>query len=328
MNFKLLSALLLFSASAYAEPSMERAAGAKLSAAERRSFAGPYEMVVCIESSRLNVRSNDLRRVLFQVPNYSVVKVFQGWGENKKTRMIHGEQMLFIKVQVQKPKSGEAEGWVAEDLVRPRSRCEGAEQVAKPLPPLPEPKPDLSEQYIKPAPAEEKKPVRGTGLNDPNCCQFPLRKEPTADFNDGMRKFGARRSGGKRLHAASDLYSARNEPILAVAYGKVARAPYYFYQGTYAIEVTHVGGFVVRYGEINGKQAPGIHPGRYVEAGQPVGYMGKTDCCTPMLHFELYSGAKKGSLNSGANKYQRRGDLMNPTKYLQSWQESQFKIRK
>lgn len=420
MTFKLLPVIIVLSLTALSafavEPELERAPK-PLTEKERRNFKGPYEMIVCLESEVLNVRNADLRRILFQAKNYTPVKIFQGWGENKKSRVLRGERVHFIKVQITRPNGRELDGWVAKDFVRPRSRCEGAPQyddvapveapvetpveviakkptpankptakptekpAAKPveekkptgqkkpgsqppadedeeleLPPIIDgpgfsPAPPTTPLKPTPAPAEtesekpaaEKKPERPingatsvSGLNDERCCNFPLSKEPASDYTSGAKKFGAQRITrnkkgkvvGKRLHAASDLYSNRNDPILAVAYGKVARAPYYFYQGTYAIEVTHIGGFVVRYGEINGKQAPGIHPGRYVQAGQPVGFMGKTDCCTPMLHFELYSGAKKGSLSSGGNQYQRRGDLMDPTPHLKKWQENQFKIRK
>ena len=46
-----------------------------------------------------------------------------------------------------------------------------------------------------------------------------------------------------------------------------------------------------------------------------------------MLHFELYSGEKTGSLtdrSSKATKYQRRRDLMNPTPYLLKWEDGKF----
>ena len=138
---------------------------------------------------------------------------------------------------------------------------------------------------------------------------------------------GAGRGG--RLHAACDLYRFKNEPIMAVAPGTVLRPIYPFYQGTFALEVRHSGGFVVRYGEITGKVAAGIRSGAPVSMGQVVGYMGKVNsgCCNPMLHFELYSGSRTGALNGGG-KFRRRADLLDPTQYLRRWQETQFKPRR
>ena len=112
-----------------------------------------------------------------------------------------------------------------------------------------------------------------------------------------------------------------------MAPGQVIRPLYYFYENTYALEVRHAGGFVVRYGEVTGRAGPGVASGRRVSIGQVVGYVGKTSHPKPMLHFEMYSGARTGSL-SGSNKYQRRSDLMNPTQYLLKWQENKFRDRK
>ena len=151
---------------------------------------------------------------------------------------------------------------------------------------------------------------------------FPLANKPRVTYTSGVASFGSNRSGGRRKHAASDLYRAKGDNIRAVADGHVIRGHAFFYQGTYALEVKHSGGFVVRYGEIGSKKA--VSQGQRVKAGQTVGYMGKTTCCQPMLHFELYSGAKTGPLSVGGNKYQRRSDLMNPTAYLQKWQARAF----
>ena len=91
-------------------------------------------------------------------------------------------------------------------------------------------------------------------------------------------------------------------------------------------EIVTAGGI---YGEITGKVAAGIRGGAPVSMGQVVGYMGKVSsgCCNPMLHFELYSGARTGSL-SGGGKFRRRADLLDPTQYLRRWQETQFKPRR
>jgi len=167
-----------------------------------------------------------------------------------------------------------------------------------------------------------------TGLDDPNCCEFPTVKKVTHRFNSGMRRFRSGRSGGKRLHAACDLYRYENEEILSVAPGKIIQGVEYFYLGTYSLVIEHSGGFVVRYGEITAKKAKGISLGKTVKMGQRIGYVGQVQAnVRPMLHFELYDGSKTGPLtirSESKNKFQRRKDLMNPTKYLLKWEASSF----
>lgn len=158
------------------------------------------------------------------------------------------------------------------------------------------------------------------------CCTFPTTQPPTDSYLTSPRKFGASRANG-RLHSACDLYRpTAGEPIRAVDDGEVIRGPYAFYEGTYALEVKHASGFVVRYGEITGRVAPGVKVGAKITKGQTVGFMGKvnSNCCSPMLNFEMFSGAAKGSLTQPRPPYQRRSDLMNPTAYLQEWEQDTF----
>ncbi|HRO67587.1 MAG TPA: hypothetical protein PL182_08490, partial [Pseudobdellovibrionaceae bacterium] len=91
-------------------------------------------------------------------------------------------------------------------------------------------------------------------------------------------------------------------------------------------EVQHPGGFIVRYGEVTGKKASNAGAGKSVKTGQTLGYIGTVNskCCKPMLHFELYAGTKKGSLSTRGNKFQRRSDLMDPTKHLRKWEKMEF----
>ncbi|RZA01513.1 MAG: M23 family metallopeptidase, partial [Proteobacteria bacterium] len=225
------------------------------------------------------------------------VKVFQGWGNIKKTKQIDGVSHTFVKLQFPERADGSNIGWVANSYIKASSACAS---------------------YHPPAVVAEVTPRAGLSGA---CCKFPLGHKPTADFTTGMRAFGSGRDGGARTHAAADLYRSKNDPIKAVTSGKVIRNTYFFYQGTYAIEVKHSGGFVVRYGEITGSSPTKLN--QSVSTGQTVGYMGKTTCCTPMLHFELYSGKASGPL-AGGGKYQRRSDLINPTSYLKQWQANSF----
>ena len=128
-----------------------------------------------------------------------------------------------------------------------------------------------------------------------------------------------------RQHAACDLYRNQNDSVVAIYPGTVLRNAYLFYEGTDALEVQHSGGFVVRYGEVShAKTVAGIKAGTKVNKGEIIGYVGKTNCCTPMLHFELYSGSATGSLTTSAAPYERRSDLMNPSTYLTAWEFKEF----
>ena len=318
---------------------------------EQKVIKGAMEEVVCISSGSLHVRSENLKTVLFDADRFEKVKVFQGWGENNKTKTVNGKKYKYAKVQFPSREDGDNSiGWVAVELIKPKSECAGASKSdgddkvssddsdndkastkqEKPLKKEKKKKKKSKDEDGDEDKNEDKKEEKTpkqeagkiSGLEDPNCCTFPIKNHPTESFKEGMRRFGANRSGGDRAHAACDLYHSKNDPIISVAGGKVIRDLYFFYQGTYALEVKHQGGFVVRYGEITGKKASGISDGHTVKAGETVGYMGKvdSDCCSPMLHFEMYKGTQSGSLSSGGNKYQRRSDLMNPTSYLEKWE--------
>jgi murein DD-endopeptidase MepM/ murein hydrolase activator NlpD len=146
---------------------------------------------------------------------------------------------------------------------------------------------------------------------------FPLGFVPNYDYHTGGRRFGASRSGGTRKHAGCDLISPEGTKIYAVYDGTVSRGPYYFYHGTYAVEVDH-GGFVARYSEIKG-MASGLRVGSQVSAGQLLAYVGKM-YTSSMLHFELYQGTASGGLTQRNHPpYQRRSDLLDPTPYLDMW---------
>lgn len=144
--------------------------------------------------------------------------------------------------------------------------------------------------------------------------RFPLRSRPSLSYKTGGRYFGAPRSSG-RLHAGCDLIAPAGTEILAVADG-VLGASYAFYSGTDALEVTHTGGFVVRYGEISGL-ASGLRRGSSVTRGQLIAYVGRLASGSSMLHFELYRGTSSGGLTVRSNPpYQRRADLVDPTSHL------------
>ena len=147
---------------------------------------------------------------------------------------------------------------------------------------------------------------------------FPLRKRPTLDYKSGAREFGAARAGGKRKHAGCDLKVPKGTEILCMANGKVIRGPYPFYEGTYALEVQHENGLVVRYGEISAKVPQGISSGVKVTQGQNIAFVGQLNSGNSMLHLEMYAGTKTGTLTQTGTPYKRRADLLDPTSYLDS----------
>lgn len=274
--------------------------------------AASLEYVVCVNES-LQVRSKTLNNVLFTASRLEPVQPVQAWGSEKQNRVIGGKTYAFINVKFPKRAAGKNTGWIADAYVKLKAEC----ALVKP-----EPKKDAGD-----AAASSRADANGiSGLNDPKCCDFPTIKRPSTSYREGMRRFRAGRSGGRRLHAACDLYRVKGEQTVSIASGKVLRGPYYFYQGTYALEVQHSGGFIARYGEILGTRVDGVSAGKSVKAGQKLGYIGKVNsgCCTPMLHFELYSGTIKSNSLNGRNAFQRRADLMDPTKYLQKWEKAKF----
>lgn len=147
---------------------------------------------------------------------------------------------------------------------------------------------------------------------------FPLTIKPPQSYTSGMRAFGANRSSGKRKHAGCDLYAAKGAAIRAIKDGKVIQ-DYPFYLGTRALEIDH-GDMVVRYGEIP-RVGPGISKGAIVKRGQIIAYVGEltfqSGSKMSMLHLEFYQGSGNGPLTvRNAKPYQRRSDLIDPTKFL------------
>lgn len=142
---------------------------------------------------------------------------------------------------------------------------------------------------------------------------FPLLKKPRFSYKSYGREFGALRSWG-RLHAGVDLLSDAGSEVRAVADGVILHY-YEFYEGTYALEVDHYN-FVVRYGEVfvrNHHKKSGK-----VLSGESIAEVGRMYSGSSMLHFEMYKGTVSGPLTQGRNRpFQRRKDLVNPTKFIQ-----------
>jgi murein DD-endopeptidase MepM/ murein hydrolase activator NlpD len=154
--------------------------------------------------------------------------------------------------------------------------------------------------------------------------------------------FGADRKRG-RLHAGCDIGAAPGVHVVAIDSGKVIEAPKRpFIRNTdlFAIAVKHSSGIVARYTEIN-KIPTRFTKGAEVSAGEALGVVASQGDLS-MLHFELYSGDRSGTLSvpwglwprgkrpvdlSAAERsriiaagylpdYMRRADLIDPTELL------------
>ena len=145
---------------------------------------------------------------------------------------------------------------------------------------------------------------------------FPIPFYPQHDYHSGGRRFGADRPNGRK-HAGCDLLAPIGTPVMAVRKGVILKTPYKFYQAkngvwTYAVEVKHAAGYIVRYTEMS-ECGPEIKAGAPLVESQIIGYVG----AALMLHFELYSGTGTGPLTDRHSKgFQRRSDLQDPTKFL------------
>jgi murein DD-endopeptidase MepM/ murein hydrolase activator NlpD len=296
-----------FMATPAAKPSPAPAKQAPRQAAKPAVVKGELIYVVCSDDGGARVRGNDMKSVIFNATQFETLKPFQGWGQNKQIVNVGNEKLSFVRVQFDSKENRSTNvGWLAQKFIKLKSQCPGATQAA----------------------SLEGTNATVTSLAAGNCCRFPITHHPLMSYTTGERQFGALRGGG-RIHAAADLYGKFNEPILAVAPGKVIRGLYEFYNSTYAIDVKHQGGFVVRYGEISGKRAKTSNTGTLIKMGEKIAHMGQLvpRVREPMLHFELYRGDMNGALNVPKNRkngYGRRKDLINPTKHLQRWEQSAF----
>lgn len=170
-----------------------------------------------------------------------------------------------------------------------------------------------------PAPPVPGNIPEGPLVNSGDYC-FPLSYVPSSNYRTGGRRFGASRSDGTRKHAGCDRIVPQGTEIYAVTKGTITRGPYYFYHGTYAIEVDH-GDFLARYCEIKGV-VKGLGVGSEVGGGQLIAHVGQM-YNSAMLHFELYSGDSSGPLTqSSKSPYKRRADLLDPTSYLEMWEKN------
>ncbi len=184
--------------------------------------------------------------------------------------------------------------------------------------------------------------------------RFPLdAKYNDKGYVSGERAFGSSRNHGKRAHAGCDLYAPVGEKIFAVDDGVITKYRD-FYGQTFALEIDH-GTYIVRYGEVQPPNAYNAYkndpppekdcnglPSDLKETdpvtkGQHIAFVGQLrldkdkngklhNYPRSMLHFELYKKESSGSLTITTKttykhviqrNYQRRDDLIDPTKSLE-----------
>ena len=168
----------------------------------------------------------------------------------------------------------------------------------------------------------------------------------TKDAQNGSQAvFGRNRSGGKRKHAARDLYLDNFTEVVAVAPGVVLSTGG-FYMSTDQVSIHHTTSdgrqFVVRYGELDPKSIQ-VKPKDKIEQGAVVGKSGilKSKKGNPaaivkgqnvsMLHFEYFTGSlgidtasNLTNTGKGHNVYMRRGDIADPLDILQEGYKATF----
>ncbi|MES2963181.1 MAG: M23 family metallopeptidase [Bdellovibrionota bacterium] len=297
------------------------------------------DMVICSLNGQPVEIFDHATKVFMKVSSMEPVKVFQGWGENKKNVSLNNTPIPLVRVQLPRFAPTLANGvFVFEGNLAPAAACQkrvnagfpassvasGINDAQKYIDELEdegeegEEEEGMAEDALPPIVGEVANTVTNImkGLDSPTCCLMPIEHRPDS-FLVGMGRFGWGRRG--RIHAGVDLYGRTGQKIRSVSAGQVVRAPYFFKRQTMAVDIRHEGGFIVRYGEITGKSF-GLALGTKVTRGQQVGTMAKLSCCEPMLHMEIYSGSKTGALTQkNVGKYHRRSDLVDPTKYIKKW---------
>lgn len=148
----------------------------------------------------------------------------------------------------------------------------------------------------------------------------PTWHRPPHPPKTGGRYFAAPRKP-TRDHAGCDLVTKEKSLVYAVDDGEVFEITRNFYPlddktrpliG--AIAIRHRGGFVARYCEVP-TQSITVAQGQPVKAGQVIAQVGKLNK-DAMLHFELYSGLSNDSMKARVGRFQRRWDIIDPTRFL------------
>jgi hypothetical protein len=152
---------------------------------------------------------------------------------------------------------------------------------------------------------------------------FPLRNVPKKSWKTGPGAFGQKLTTANSINPGCSLYCSIKTDVFCITSGYVLKGNYYFYAGTYAVDIDH-GGYIVRYGGLSKKAF--VETGDYVNAGQVIGEVGDMKNVTAsQLHIELFDKSAEGPLNVGVQAsaldangiaFHRRKDLQDPTGLL------------
>lgn len=262
------------------------------SCAGYQSSLGDRQTITCTSSGQLNVYDRNFELLDFRADQFEEIAIRTDVDVEPKFRTVNGQRHEYTAVTF--PNRSGAAGWVAKGYIKTKANCEAYQNRSS-----------SSGSSVGAGPL------------------FPTIKRPTMSYvkggpSVGKKFFGANRSNGRK-HAACDLFRPAYERIDSVSDGTLLRGPYEFFSGTFAIEVKSTTGKVLRYGETSSKR-----PNRTIKKGDFISTIGKNYAGTAMLHFEMYSGAKTGSLSSNQKPYYRRSDLMNPTNGLREWEKARF----
>jgi murein DD-endopeptidase MepM/ murein hydrolase activator NlpD len=136
----------------------------------------------------------------------------------------------------------------------------------------------------------------------------------------GGKYFGAPRKP-TRDHAGCDLISPAGSLVHAIDDGVVLEITRNFYPlkdksrpWIGAVAIRHRGGFVARYCEVPTGSIT-VPEGQAVAAGQVIARVGQLND-EAMLHFELYSGLSHARMSTRTGRFQRRWDIIDPTRLL------------
>ena len=168
----------------------------------------------------------------------------------------------------------------------------------------------------------------------------------TAKQGANMTTFLSNRSGGKRKHAARDLYTKPLESVVAIADGIVLDVRV-FYCETNQVTIRHTlkdgRDFIIRYGELD-PQSIKVKEGDEVVQKQELGKTGKLlktvkgkkiplmkigEDVVFMIHFEHFTGTlgfnvKKNPLSDSSKPFNRRADLIDSLTILQEGYKNTF----
>ena len=166
------------------------------------SLAHAEEQVLCIPTKNVLVFQSNLKSVVFSGDQFEVVRAFQGWGEVKKTITVKGQRVTYVKTQFVDRQEEDAEndiGWVRESHIKLKSKCAGYTRAD-----------NTNDDSVKLS-FQSDAGDGITGLNDVDCCRFPLNSSAHANYTTGMRQFGwGRGAGRKRAVAARGVEGARD----------------------------------------------------------------------------------------------------------------------